>query len=292
MNRGDLTRAVDCAEQAVRIAPERTAGWKLLAKAAFRQGDLERSMSALEMWSREPSPDLADFAVTMGSQLMKQNRIGLARVALHRAADADVEAFGPYRLLAQIAGVTGRSREVQACLVELIRRKAFTRDDLLALGSMNAIISDPRHVADILKVDPEDPSPLLGNALDDINRNHMDEGEKLIRRIVAAHPEDMIAQGILGELYADYFPDRFPDWHDRLPATADMDSRIWLRAGNGCIIKERMTRRFGAFTSRCFWNRKTCRRRRCWRKCWLRPAIANWDMPGRKEGGCCKESWT
>ena len=231
LDRQDFPLAIKRGEQAVKLAPELPAGWKLLAEAKYGQGDLEQSLSALKHWSREPSSEAADLGVRLGSQFMQENRIQLARIALHCAAEADPQAFEPHRLLAQIAGVTGRSSEVQACLIELIRRKAFTRDDLLMLGSASPIISDPKRVAEIIRTNPDDPSPLLANALDALSTNRVDECISLLLQVVRTHPEDLDVQGILGEVYADFYPDRFAEWHTRLPVSAETESKIWLARG-------------------------------------------------------------
>lgn len=79
LSQRDWLRAVDLGEKAVRLVPDSTAAWKLLAEAAFRHGDLDRSLTAVQQSSRAPSSEIAKLAVKLGSEFMKRNRIPEAR---------------------------------------------------------------------------------------------------------------------------------------------------------------------------------------------------------------------
>lgn len=226
--RGRFAQAVEFAERAVKQSPESASAWWLLTESAYFGGHSDRAVAALNEWSRYQPDSAQKFSVQIGSELMKQNRVRLATAFLRCAADSKTLSPAPYRLLAQIHAVTGHLRDAQHNLLELVRRKSFTHNDLLLLTSQNAFISDPKHIEAMLQVDTAEKSPVLASALNALGLNDLQKAEACLIEVIAANPEDMEAQGFLGELYADSESKRFTDWHEQLPRSAEVDSRIWL----------------------------------------------------------------
>lgn len=229
--RRNAAAAVDRAQRAVRLSPDLTPAWRLLADAASRNAQPEVALDALEQLARREPTDAGKLGVQLGSYWMKQNLVQPANAALKIAAQANFEAPEPYRLRAQIAAVTGHTREVQRCLVELIRRNAFTRNDLIALASHNPVISDPKRLQEILSAAPENKTPWLAYAQEELNVNRVDAAKERLVMIVESHPDDLEAQALLGQLYADFQPREFLAWHARLPHEAEDDGRIWMARG-------------------------------------------------------------
>ena len=227
----DLTKAVATLENAVKDAPDFGPAWKLLADVACRKGEFRRSNEALETYGRLEPDDAGKLGVQLASHWMTRNQIQPAIKALRLATEFRPQSSEPYRLLAQIFGVTGHRADVVKCLMELLKRNAFTRDDLIVLSSVNPSLDSPERLKLMLQADPSDKSPLIPFAMNELDRNQVQSAKKYLLQITDTQPEDLEAQSILGELYADYEPDEFLDWNSRLPPQAEKDARIWLARG-------------------------------------------------------------
>ncbi len=227
----ELTKAFATLENAVKAAPDFGPAWKLLADVASRKGEFRRSNEALETYGRFEPDDAGKLGIQLASHWMTRNQIQPAIKACRLAADFRPQSPEPYRLLAQIYGVTGHRAEVVKCLLELLRRNSFTRDDLIVLSSVNPSLDSPERLKLMLEADPSDKSPLIPFAMHELDRNQVQSAKTYLLQITELQPEDLEAQSILGELYADFEPDAFLDWNLRLPAHAEEDSRIWLARG-------------------------------------------------------------
>lgn len=231
MARGDWSVAIESFEQAVEASPERISAWKLLADAACHDGQADRSYEALEVVSRLAPDEANSLCLQLGGRWMANNQIQPAIRTLRLGIVANSQAPQPYRLLAQIYGVIGHRREVVNCLIELLKRREFTVNDLIVLSSVNPGIHDPERLQMLMQADPDDKSPLLSVVMQQLDKNRIDDAKRVLIEILAADPENAEAQGILGELHADYQPDEFLEWHGHLTPDADRDARIWLARG-------------------------------------------------------------
>ena len=231
LDRQDFAQAVQFLEQAVRRDPQLVSAWKLLAEASVGTNNAERSQAALDkVFELEPQ-SAGKLCFKVGSTWMNRNRIQPALRALKLATVVSIPMPDPYRLMAQMYGVTGSRQGVVSSLMELLKRRSVTRDDLVVLSSVNPTLNDAPRLAKILEADPGFKSPLLTKVMQALDRNRVDEAQETLVEIVTAHPDDLEAQGILGELYADFQPEAFLSWHARLPTEADRDARIWLARG-------------------------------------------------------------
>lgn len=229
--RNDAVTAVRNAERVVDSSPQMASAWKLLAEASCREEQTGRAVEALHQYSLLRPLDAGSLGLSIGSDLMKRNQVLSAAQAL-RLAESDVAtASDAFRLQAQIAAVTGHPREVVRCLIGLLKCRTFARDDLIVVTSVNPCITDPERLAKILSTDSRNKSPLLASVMQELDLNHVEEATRLLAEIVASQPDDLEAQGILGQVYADLQPNRFLAWHQELPKACQDDSRIWLARG-------------------------------------------------------------
>lgn len=227
----DFAAAVDFLEATVRQSPRRVSAWKMLADAACHAGQASRSSSALEEAVRLAPAEMHSLCLQLGGRWMANNRIRPAIHAFQLAIVADPRPPQPYRLLAQIYAVVGHRREIVRNLMELVKRKEFTRNDLIVLTSVNPSIDDPTRLQQLLTADPADKTPLLSLAMQELDKNRVDSARDHLHAIVAAEPENAEAQGILGELYADFEPEQFVRWNAQLPSSLRDDARVWLARG-------------------------------------------------------------
>ena len=227
----DFAKAALALENAVKASPDSGTAWKLLADAAYRNGQPKRSIEALEAYGRLAPAEAAKLGVQLAGLWMTRNQIQPAIKALRLAVEFNPQSPEPYRLLAQIFGVTGHRSEVVKCLLELVKRNAFYRDDLIVLSSVNPSLDSPERLKLMLQADPSDKSPLIPFAMNELDRNQIPSAKKYLLQITDAQPDDMEAQSILGELYADFLPDEFLGWNSQLPPKAEHDARVWLARG-------------------------------------------------------------
>jgi Tfp pilus assembly protein PilF len=226
--RNELTVAIAAFRNAVEIAPDRVSSWKLLADAACRDGQVDESYRALHVVTNLAPDDANSLGLQLGGRWMSRNQIQPAIRTLRLAITANPRPPQPFRLLAQIYSVTGQRREVVRCLTELLKRRDFTRNDLLVLSSVNPTINDPQRLEMILKANPADKSPLMSLAMQELDHNAVTTAKKYLREITNADPLNGEAQGLLGEVYADFDPDGFSEWNKQLPSEVESDPGVWL----------------------------------------------------------------
>jgi tetratricopeptide (TPR) repeat protein len=239
MARNELTAAIDAFQKAVESSPERVSSWKLLADAACRDGQVDESYRALKVVSHLAPDDANSLGLQLGGRWMSRNQIQPAIRTLKLAIHANSRPPQPFRLLAQIYSVTGQRREVVRCLTELLKRKDFTRNDLLVLSSVNPTINDPQRLEMILKANPADRSPLMSLAMQELDQNNVAAATQYLQDITKADPQNAEAQGLLGEVYADFAPKEFPQWNAKLPDDAKSDPGIWLARGKWLNAQKR-----------------------------------------------------
>ena len=229
--RNELTVAIAAFQQAVEISPDRLSSWKLLADAASRDGQVEESYRALKVVTNLAPDDANSLGLQLGGRWMSKNQIQPAIRALKLAIVASSRPPQPFRLLAQIYSVTGQRREVVRCLMELLKRNEFTRNDLLVLSSVNPTINDPQRLELILKANPSDKSPMMSLAMQELDHNRLATAKQYLIDITTADPQNAEAQGLLGEVFADFESNAFLEWNSGLPPEVETDPGVWLARG-------------------------------------------------------------
>jgi len=229
--RGDFSQAVKHAERAVQLSPQLASGWKLLAEAAGENSQLDRAGEAFDEYARQQPDEAGKFGLRLGRNWMNKNKVRPAILALKLAERLDPTGLEALHLQVKIGAVTGHDRAASRCIVELLKRKATTRGDMLLVTSLAAVLLDTARLEAILNADQANKSPLLIKVHQELDQNHYVEAERLLLEITASNPEDFEAQGALAELYASYLPEKFFHWHAQLPPPVDDDSRIWSARG-------------------------------------------------------------
>ncbi len=229
--RNERTAAIAAFQKAVEIAPDRVTSWKLLADAACLDGQMDESYRALKVVTNLAPDDANSLGLQLGGRWMSRNQIQPAIRALKLAITANPRPSQPFRLLAQIYSVTGQRREVVRCLLELLKRKEFSRNDLLVLSSVNPAINDPQRLEMILKANPADKSPLMSLAMQELDQNAVVTAKQYLLEIISADPQNGEAQGLLGEVYADFDAEGFSEWNAQLPPEVESDPGVWLARG-------------------------------------------------------------
>ena len=97
---------------------------------------------------------------------------------------------------------------------------------------------------------PDDPLPLLARAQIKVRDNQPAEATLMLWRIVRARPDNLDAQGLLGEVLMHSGTERdFQEWKTQWPPEADKHPGIWFARG---LWSERIGRLEPAV--RCYWE--------------------------------------
>lgn len=227
----NFTAAVESAERAISFRPKLADAWYLLADASSQAGQVDRALEALNTYALLEPDDAGPLGVRLGIYWMKLNLTAPAIKSLRLAERVKASYLESISLQEQIAAVTGHPRETVRCIIELLKRDAFSRGDMLIVTAMLPGLGDLSRLEAIIKADPANKAPLLARALHAISLNHVAEAERLLLEINAAHPDDLEAWTTLGELYAVSVPEKFLAWHARLPERWSDDSRVWSARG-------------------------------------------------------------
>lgn len=223
--------ALQLAGQALQQSSDLIEAWELSSEALAQTGKLDRSLEGLKKLAALDPEKGSRLGLRLGRKWMMENRIRHAIAALRFPEQTHPELVDPFRWQAQMAGVLGRPERVVRCLLELIKRKAFNRNDLISITSANPISADGQRLVQIVELDPQIRFQILAYSLHDIALNRLDEARRRLVEITDAHPGDTEAQGLLGEIYADVTPQEFLAWNSRLTSAADSEPRVWLARG-------------------------------------------------------------
>ncbi len=227
----DFSAATESAEAAITQSQKLPSAWKLLAEATGQGGQFDRSLAALEEYSRLSPDDAGELCIKLGSLWMRRNFVRPAKSAFRISEKLGIRVRFSLQMQEQITAVTGHSRETARCILELVKRDEHTRGDLMLLTAMIPRLADQNRLDAILQADPTYKSPLLARTLDELYLKHVDVAERLLIEITTAHPDDLEAQAALAEFYARFLPGKFLDWHSRLMPEAIDDARIWSARG-------------------------------------------------------------
>ena len=155
--RGEFREAQQLAGQALDVSPRSIDALKLRAEASEKLGDWETAAADYERLAPlESQRDAAAQAwqdagrAWMGAMRARQAERRLlesARLAPHRPE--------PFRLLAQLYSIEGRSDELIQQLMRLVELGNYTLDDLIVLGRQDPFIDDPERRAALPRRRPD-----------------------------------------------------------------------------------------------------------------------------------------
>ena len=248
---GDFTRARQLAGEVLELAPRSTEALLLRAEAAEQLGEWAAAAADYERLAEESKPNQAAQAwMHAGRTWMGAMRVREAEARLLESARLDPRRPEPFRLLAQIYSIEGRSDHLIRQLIRLIQLEQHTLDDLIVLGRQAPFIDDAERRAAMLKADPDFRIPLLAVARQAMAEHRFEDAERTLRQIVTAHPGNMEARGLLGSVLVERSSDRdIREWLAGLPPEADEQAAVWLVRG---IWLRRAGRNEEAI--RCFWE--------------------------------------
>ncbi|HEX6985662.1 MAG TPA: FG-GAP-like repeat-containing protein, partial [Planctomycetaceae bacterium] len=224
----DLPRANELVRQALERSPEYVPALLMAAQAAAEAGDAE---TALDYYRRLPDEGGEELVAAYGEAGDLALRSGFASEAERyflRVLREDPDNLTAHRRLAGLYVAEGRRWESAPHLWALIRFQRFSVEDLALIGNLDELYDGTEMLRFFERSAPDDPVPLTGLARVALFKSEVDKAEPLLRRVVAAAPEQIEAQANLGKLLADAGrTEEFLEWHADLPPAADSHPSIW-----------------------------------------------------------------
>jgi tetratricopeptide (TPR) repeat protein len=205
----------------------------LAAKTSKRMGDPQR---AIELCRRLPEgatgPDVVECLKDAGQRSIYLGRARDAEHFYERASRLVPDDLVVRRRLSALYLAQSRRWESAPHLFALLRGQAFTLEELAFLGNLEEVFLAEELMALFEQSVPEDLAPLMGRARIHLFKNFPDEGEALLRRILAQTPELIEAQAQLGVVLVSESRDaEWEEWHSGLPAFAEQHPEIWWVRG-------------------------------------------------------------
>lgn len=218
-------------EAILRDDPDNPVALLLAGQLAAQAHDSE---AAIDYLTRvEPPSDLArEFHFEIAMRSLRSGLATRAERHLREVLKLDPLHARANEELAQLLNKEGRSWESVPYFEELFRGGHFLAVSPLATISIETLFGvDDQLVAECLAAAPDDPIILLGQARNDLIRNHVDRSQEELLKIVQVYPELAEAQARLGRIYMERHPEAFLDWHDTLSDAVEVHPEIWSLRG-------------------------------------------------------------
>lgn len=226
---GRCSAALELAQRVLQRRPDSLDALLLAAEASLESDQLD---VALKYCARLPDnadePRIVETLRSTAQSAVFAGRATAAEGVYSRALKLAPDDLLMHRRLSAIYLAESRRWESQPHLFALVRGKEFTLEELAFLGNGEELFEAEAMLEFFLKSDPNDVLPLMGRARLLIFKGFTDEGEAMLRQILAQRPDLIEAQVQLGiVLVSESRHTEFRNWHAQLPAAADSHPEIW-----------------------------------------------------------------
>lgn len=225
----DYERALKLTAKVLERNSESAEALQLRAEAATCQGELQ---SALEFFRRIPEGFAGDGFVDAlkdtGQRLILEGRATDAEYCYRRACTLAPDDLVIHRRLAALYLAQSRRWESIPHLFALVRGQQFALTELAFLGDSEQLYEAEEFMTMFEDSVSDDLAPLMGRARILLFKNFGEDGEALLRKIIAQRPDLIEAQAQLGVvLVGESRDEELDQWHSRLPPEADGHPEIW-----------------------------------------------------------------
>ncbi|MBW3598451.1 MAG: VCBS repeat-containing protein [Planctomycetes bacterium] len=242
-------QALELAERVLVQDSEHRHALVLAGEIATALHEDDKALAYYERAVRTGGEPSIEALLGAGVRSFRIGRIASAEQYLREVLQRDPQHVEANKELAKLLQLTGRSWEALPHLFVLLREGQFTIFNLQELSDTSMVWrSDHAFEERCLAEAPHDPMPLLGRAKFAVAANRNEQGEELLRKVIAAHPRELPAQAALGSLLL-ASDEAFAAWHEQLPPSADSHPEIWFT--RGMWARQHDQPRAAA---RCFWE--------------------------------------
>lgn len=230
---GDFATALMLADKELRQNPNSSQA--LLIAGVAAQGIHQPEVAARYFARVSDDGDVNSIRalVALSAQALSDGRARDAERFLRRALEIDPNHVEATDRLIFLLVLEGRNWETHDFILRALRSGRVEWNHLIVIGSNKTQLDESGKFSTVcLNAVPSDPLPLLPEARTQFRLQNAKSARQLAERIVAARPEVMEAQGLLGSILAEGAdPAEFLQWHQRLPAVADRDPAVWYSRG-------------------------------------------------------------
>ena len=233
LNRGDFATGEQLGRALMSQRGHSASGRFITAKALSHLGNVDQ---AVELLKQIPDDDLqfAHTARVFAGELLlfHSHFLSAAEESFRRALLIDPHNARVHAHLSYVYGVAGLTWRAVPHRMALLcgNRYGSIHLLLLALGPTHEEESDA--IQRYYTADPNDPLAICGMALEALRENRTDDAVKLLRRVLADHPEWSEPQALYGALLLqDPNPDGFRNWLATLPDVVTVHPEIWFVRG-------------------------------------------------------------
>ena len=242
---GKVSEAESTVHAALKISPEDSAAWLLLASIAERQKQLP---AAIEAYERVTDPkSLVKARLAAGRLCLREpGRLAAAERQFQMAFNFDRTNMEACDGLAQVLAIGGQSRELVTLLIAMIRQRSFSNFHLYLLSCGGESTVDPQLIGTT-----DDARSHAARGWLFLKRGDPTAAREELRYALDAEPAWEWAQLALGRalLESESSSAVIAEWHRSLSPTIDAHPEYWQLAGD-------WARRRGdlAAAARCDWE--------------------------------------
>jgi len=248
---GAYRRAEQIASRIPEDAVEKVAGYLLSGEAAQRDGRPRESARYYTAVLDLPAND-DDTAMALFSAAEAHRELGELSVSVdlyRRTLSLAPNNGAAHERLAYLHSLSGRRWDALPHYFFLARSGSATIDELILFGDLDRPIERLDYLKECASKAPDDPTVALGIAAHAFWEGDSETAEASLLRLLQDESENLTGQAMLGELLVERDVDALIEWHQRLPASADLHPDIWYVRGRWAQRNDQQR-----MACRCFWQ--------------------------------------
>lgn len=227
-----------------------TASRLVAGEAASRLGEFEQAIEFYRSVPLASDPDTLLARYSLAEIYRHLGELSNAMTAYESVLTMDPLHWQSHQKLAYLYLLTGQRWESTSHFRFLLTTNTASLQDLIMMGDLERHIEQIDYLEKCVVQAPDDPLAKLGvAAYSSIVDGDPTKARNLLENVIDAHPEIVGAQALLGELYVDGDPETFLNWHEHLPAAADLNPDIWFVRGLWARRENELE-----IAARCFWE--------------------------------------
>ena len=248
---GEYERAAQLAASIPSSSPDWKPALAIRAEALAKLGRPDdavrqyRDLASLQRQSREPPLALFYAGETYFASGRLAEAVGCYRELLTNIPRHTLS----HERLAFLMNASGQRWKSLPHYLALVQSGTAEVNELVLMADLDRPIEQRPYLEECERKAPDDPFVKLGLAAHAFWEGRLDEATERLKRLVAAAPELLDGQALLGELLVNRSDGEFAEWHSRLPDDADEHPDIWYVRGLWARKHDQPQT-----AARCFWE--------------------------------------
>lgn len=219
--------------EALQDNPDSSRALLLIGLSAARIHNTQEAIAYLSLVPDDGGRDAALALENRGWLLYQTGRLSDGEQCLRKVISRDRGNISAREKLVSVYLQTGRYWKARRHVVAMLRRGHFHPKTLVLLCDWGRTLNiDDKFLEMSLHAVPDDPLPLLAQAIKHLGKNEAESARPQLERLVRERPEVIAAQVQLGKLLWDSgLHDEFVAWESALPDEANHHPQTWYLRG-------------------------------------------------------------